>query len=188
MSYKQYIILFPDLVWFNCSRAQWVELYLQMKTLKNGGNGYEAIYFLFLLQSISFRGVPQQKRDEGLPWGLWVQNPAWILWTLSCTPTSHLEVPLITVSLLITILLDLLYEREANLTDIIWQPAGSVCTFGFHLQPWDSKAVLKPVDGLCDWAQLRPLYKPLRFWRAGAEVSSSCNCPRQASCVCFLAY
>ena len=142
--------------------------------------------FIFLLQSISFRGVPQQTRDEGLPWGLWVQNPAWVLWTSSCTPASHLEVPLIIVSLLITI--DLLYDSEAVLTDVIWQPAGSVHTFGFQLQPWDSKAVLRRVDGLCDWSQLRPLYKPLRFWQAGAEVSSSCSYPGQASCICFLAY
>lgn len=169
MAYKKYIILFPDL------SLTWPFQSTVRRTLPTDEDieewwEWSMRLFIFLLQSISFRGVPQQTRDEGLPWGLWVRNPAWVLWTLSCTPVSHLEVPLITVSLLITISLDLFYEREANLTDIIWQPAGSVRTFGFHLQPWDSKVVLRPVDGLCDWAQLRPLYKPLRFWRAGAEV------------------
>lgn len=42
-------------------------------------------------------------------------------------------------------------------------------------------------DGICDWTQLRPLYKFLRIWQAGVEISSRGH-PRQASSVNSLAY
>lgn len=44
------------------------------------------------------------------------------------------------------------------------------------------------LDCICDWTPLRPLYKLLRFWRAGVEIYSSCSHPRQSSYGRFLVY
>lgn len=43
-------------------------------------------------------------------------------------------------------------------------------------------------DWVRDWTQLRPLYKLLTYWWAGAEICLSCGCPRQALWVSSLAY
>lgn len=36
-------------------------------------------------------------------------------------------------------------------------------------------------DWICDWTQLRPLFKLFRFWLVDAEINSFCGHPRQAS-------
>ena len=48
---------------------------------------------------------------------------------------------------------------------------------------WESRTLLRPSDGIHHWTPLRPLYKLLRFWRAGAEILWR---PRQASYVSSL--
>lgn len=44
------------------------------------------------------------------------------------------------------------------------------------------------LDGICDWTQLRPLYKLLRLWQMGGTINSSCSLPGQALDASFLAY
>ena len=44
------------------------------------------------------------------------------------------------------------------------------------------------LDRIHDWTPVRPWHKPLRFRQVGAEIYSSCGCPRQASSVSSLAH
>ena len=42
------------------------------------------------------------------------------------------------------------------------------------------------LDWVCDWTQVRPIFKFLRFWQGSEEIYSSCNCLRQALYVNYL--
>ena len=59
---------------------------------------------------------------------------------------------------------------------VIYVPPSALVAWAIsRTHPWESQVCWDHLDWICDWTLLRPLYKLLRFWRAGVEIESSCG-------------